>query len=137
MLCLAFLFFVGVQLLYNVVLLSTVQQHKSTVCIYISPRFWTSFSLPPYPTPNELPVLYSSFHQLSVLHMECSCLENHMERGTWWATVHRVAKSQTQLKQLSRHKHVYICQCHCLSLSPFSQLPSTRPFSTSASLFLP
>ena len=61
MLCLAFLFFVGVQLLYNVVLVSTVQQHKSTVCIYISPRFWTSFSLPPYPTPNELPVLYSSF----------------------------------------------------------------------------
>ena len=35
MLCLAFLFFVGVQLLYNVVLVSTVQQHKSTVCMYI------------------------------------------------------------------------------------------------------
>ena len=25
------------------------------------------------------------------------CLENPMERGTWWATVHRVAKSWTQL----------------------------------------
>ena len=25
------------------------------------------------------------------------CLENPMDRGTWWATVHRVAKSQTQL----------------------------------------
>ena len=26
-----------------------------------------------------------------------------MNRGTWWATVHSVAKSQTQLKQLSTH----------------------------------
>ena len=25
------------------------------------------------------------------------CLENPMGRGTWWATVHRVAKSWTQL----------------------------------------
>ena len=24
-----------------------------------------------------------------------SCLENAMDRGAWWATVHRVAKSQT------------------------------------------
>ena len=23
------------------------------------------------------------------------CLENSMDRGAWWATVHRVAKSQT------------------------------------------
>ena len=26
-----------------------------------------------------------------------------MDRGAWWATVHSVAKSQTQLKQLSTH----------------------------------
>ena len=26
-----------------------------------------------------------------------SCLENPMDRGSWWATVHGVAKSQTQL----------------------------------------
>ena len=30
-----------------------------------------------------------------------SCLENPMDRGAWWATVHRVTKSQTQLKWLS------------------------------------
>ena len=30
-----------------------------------------------------------------------SCLENRMNREAWWATVHRVAKSQTQLKQLN------------------------------------
>ena len=28
-------------------------------------------------------------------------LENLMDRGAWWATVHRVAKSQARLKRLS------------------------------------
>ena len=26
--------------------------------------------------------------------LQCSCLENSMDRGAWWATVHGVAKSQ-------------------------------------------
>ena len=26
--------------------------------------------------------------------LQYSCLENPMDRGAWWATVHRVAKSQ-------------------------------------------
>ena len=26
---------------------------------------------------------------------QCSCLENSVDRGAWWATVHGVAKSQT------------------------------------------
>jgi len=29
--------------------------------------------------------------------LQYSCLENPMERGAWWATVHGVAKSQKQL----------------------------------------
>ena len=29
--------------------------------------------------------------------LQCSCLENPMDRGAWWATVHGVAKSQPQL----------------------------------------
>ena len=29
--------------------------------------------------------------------LQYSCLENPMDRGALWATVHRVAKSQTQL----------------------------------------
>ena len=33
--------------------------------------------------------------------LQYSCLENPINRGTWWVTVHRVTKSQTQLKQLS------------------------------------
>ena len=33
--------------------------------------------------------------------LQYSCLENPMDGGAWWATVHGVAQSQTLLKQLS------------------------------------
>ena len=35
--------------------------------------------------------------------LQYSCLGNPIDRGTWWATVHRVAKIWTGLKQLSTH----------------------------------
>ena len=35
--------------------------------------------------------------------LQYSCLENPMDRGNWWATVHGVPKSWTRLKQLSTH----------------------------------
>ena len=33
--------------------------------------------------------------------LQCSCLEPPMDRGAWWAMVHGVRKSPTQLKRLS------------------------------------
>ena len=30
--------------------------------------------------------------------LQYSCLENAMDKGTWWATFYRGTKSQTQLK---------------------------------------
>ena len=35
--------------------------------------------------------------------LQDSCLESPMDREAWRATVHSVAKSQTQLKRLSTH----------------------------------
>ena len=35
--------------------------------------------------------------------LQYSCLENPMDRGAWWATVHGVTTSQTRVKQLSMH----------------------------------
>ena len=38
--------------------------------------------------------------------LQYSCLENLLDRGAWRATVHGVAKSQTQLKWLSMLIHI-------------------------------
>ena len=40
--------------------------------------------------------------------LQCSCLGNPMDRGAWWATVHGVAKSTTQLSDST------VCVCVCL-----------------------
>ena len=38
--------------------------------------------------------------------LQCSCLENSMHRGAWWATVHGVTESRIQLKELSKVKAI-------------------------------
>ena len=40
---------------------------------------------------------YSSFEEGNSNPLQCSCLENPMDRGAWWATVYGVAKNRTQL----------------------------------------
>ena len=35
--------------------------------------------------------------------LQYSCLENPVDRGDWWAALHRVAQNWTQLQQLSMH----------------------------------
>ena len=44
--------------------------------------------------------------------LQCSCLKNPMDNGTWWATVHRFAKNWTWLKQFSTHTHTSILEYH-------------------------
>ena len=40
--------------------------------------------------------------------LQYSCLENPLDRGAWQATVHRVAESQTRLKQLSKANKIFM-----------------------------
>ena len=40
--------------------------------------------------------------------LQCSCLENPMDRGAWRATVHRVPESRTWLKWFSTPTKAYI-----------------------------
>ena len=40
--------------------------------------------------------------------LQFSCLENPMDRGTWWATVHGVTQSRTRLKWLSMHALIHL-----------------------------
>ena len=42
--------------------------------------------------------------------LQYSCLDNPMERYTWKAAVHWVAKSWTQMKRLSMHTHTQLSQ---------------------------
>ena len=37
--------------------------------------------------------------------LQYSCLEDPIDRGAWWATVYRVAKSSTQLSDLAQYNH--------------------------------
>ena len=39
--------------------------------------------------------------------LQCSCLENPLDRGAWWATVHRVTKSGTGMKEFSTYARHY------------------------------
>ena len=39
--------------------------------------------------------------------LQYSCLENSMKREAWQATIHSVAKNQTQLKQLNTHSPLF------------------------------
>ena len=38
--------------------------------------------------------------------LQCSCLENSMGRGVWWATIYSIAKSWTRLKWLSNSSNI-------------------------------
>ena len=44
--------------------------------------------------------------------LQYSCLENPMDKGTWWATVHGVTNSQTQLSTYACSIY-YIIQTIC------------------------
>ena len=53
---------------------------------------------------GSIPGLGSSPGEGNVNPLEYSCLENPMDRGARWATVHRETKNQTQLK-ITYHAH--------------------------------
>ena len=61
--------------------------------------------------------------------LQYSCLENPMDRGALWATVHSTAKSRTRLKRVSVHTHTgtehraifmnaFHASCICAQLCP-------------------
>ena len=41
--------------------------------------------------------------------LQYSCLENPMDGGAWWATVHRVTKSWTRLSDFTHTHTLVIC----------------------------
>ena len=52
--------------------------------------------------------------------LQCSCLENPMDRGAWRATVHEVTKSQTRLKRLNTQDGMVPLEIVVVVVLPFS-----------------
>ena len=64
--------------------------------------------------PDLIPGLGRSPEEVTDNPLQYSCLENPMDGGAWWATVHGVTKSRTQLG--NQHFHFLmppICCCYC------------------------
>ena len=51
-----------------------------------------------------IPVLGRSPGEVHGNPLQYSCLENPMDRGVWWATVHGIAKSWTRLMDIHIHR---------------------------------
>ena len=51
--------------------------------------------------------------------LQCSCLENPMDGGAWWAVVYAVAQSRTRLNRLSSSRYVvtFLPGSKCLLIS--------------------
>ena len=68
--------------------------------------------------------------------LQYSCLENPMDRGAWWATVHGVTKIRTGLKWLSTHacmllriqQRINVSQIKMISISSTSVSRTKRIF---------
>ena len=56
--------------------------------------------------PGSIPGLGRSPGEGNANPLQHSCLENPMDRGAWWATVHGVAKSRTRLSDFTSLRSV-------------------------------
>ena len=60
--------------------------------------------------------------------LQCSCLENPRDGGSWWAAVYGVVQSRTRLKRLSSSSsssQICFCCMHACMLSSFFATPWT------------
>ena len=58
--------------------------------------------------------------------LKYSCLENLMDRGTWWAAVHGVAKSRTQLSDFTLTFHFHALEKEMATHSSVSCLENPK-----------
>ena len=56
---------------------------------------------------SEFPVSYNNIGEGNCTPIQYSRLENPMDGGAWWATVHGVAKSRTQLRDFTFTFHFH------------------------------
>ena len=99
------------------------QKSRSFYCCYKSIRSWFQMGFPSGSDgkasahntggPDSMPGSRKSPGEGNGNPLQYSCLGNPMDRGTWWATVHGVSKSQTRLSDFT----------FTLNSFPMSRLP--------------
>ena len=76
-------------MVYNIVLISAISQHESAIDIYTyGLRRWLSGKESAY-NAEDTGLIYGlgrSSEGGNDSPLQCSCLENPMDRGAWWAT---------------------------------------------------
>ena len=81
---------------------SLLQHHSSKASILWSSGFFTVQLSNPYMTTGKtIAMTTRTFREGNGTPLQCSCLENLRDRGTWWAAVCGAAQSWTWLKRLS------------------------------------
>ena len=56
--------------------------------------------------------------------LQCSCLQNPMDRGAWWTTVHGVSESWTRLSTRAHtHTHTHTIENNQISLVQETKFP--------------
>ena len=102
---------------------STKSPNLASTSSEINPFFLYSHCPSPGPGPHHLHLAHCCFkisgflrsQSLSSVYfgegngtpLQYSCLENHMDRGTWWAAIHGVAKSWAQLSDFTFTFHFH------------------------------
>ena len=83
--------------------------HRSDLSVYasISPRGWREWTAFKPESPSGRQLLPGATRERNGNPLQYSCLENSMDRGSWQATVHGVAKSRTQLSDSHTHIHTH------------------------------
>ena len=87
----------------ELVILSKFQQHFSTGAVGFSGGSDVKESACNAGDPDSIPGLGRFPGERKGYPLQCSCLEDSVGRGAWWATVHVVTKSWTQLSD----QHVF------------------------------
>jgi len=103
----------------SVVLVSTVWQRESVVHIHITTLFKIHFSNRSLQSPEESSQCYSNA-------LQYSCLEKPMDRGAWWATIHR----SHRVRHDWAHTHTQQCSYinPSLPIYPSQPLPLATMF---------
>ena len=111
------LFLIGVQLVCNVVLVSSVQQHESALCYASLGGSDSKESICNAGDLDSIPGSGRSTGEGNANPLQASCLENPMDRGAW-CRLQSMGSQRVRHNWITNTQHAYIPSLLSLSLTP-------------------